>query len=162
MQSDTCNVVTDPVKPANSFQAISRIRYVQPAIGNARGDNIAHRIDLFTNIKLHLSTAHSLEDCRIAVLMALVTAPDVGLEVKRIKAERIASPAISRSPSVMMIMPRRNRPSPPSACTAIKSLSATLVYQSSIIIGNASARSLCTLAFAVFMLLLMMSTNASS
>ena len=52
MQSDTCNVVADPVKPPNSFQAINSIRHVEPVNGNARDNNIAQEIDLFVNIEI--------------------------------------------------------------------------------------------------------------
>jgi len=61
------------------------------------------------------ATVVALDDCNMAVVAAPVIAPDNGLRVKRIKTDRMAPPANARSPSVMTIMPSRNRPSPPIA-----------------------------------------------
>ena len=52
-----------------------------------------------------------------------VTAPEKGLWVKRTRAERMAPPARARSPSVMMIMPRRKRPSPPATVNEVRNVS---------------------------------------
>ena len=49
----------------------------------------------------------------MAVLQVPVKAPDQGLPVKRINKLCMDWPAIFRNPLVMMIMPSRNKPSPP-------------------------------------------------
>jgi len=61
------------------------------------------------------ATVVALDDCRMAVMVAPVMAPVAGLLVKRIMANRMALPAGSCRPSLMLIMPRINRPMPPAA-----------------------------------------------
>ena len=50
----------------------------------------------------------------LSALIAPVIAPDSGVWVKRTNALRMVSPARVCNPSVMMIMPSKNRPNPPS------------------------------------------------
>jgi len=55
----------------------------------------------------------ALEDWTISVAMAPQKAPRSGVAAALLSTVRNAEPAIALSPSVMTVMPSRNRPTPP-------------------------------------------------
>jgi hypothetical protein len=55
----------------------------------------------------------ALDDCTISVAMAPQSAPRIGVAAARARTVRSDDPANAFRPSVMTVMPSRNRPTPP-------------------------------------------------
>jgi hypothetical protein len=66
-----------------------------------------------------VATVTAQEDCTREVMTAPEAMPRAGLRVQSPRMSRSASPAASRSPSVIIFMASRNRPTPPARVPAV-------------------------------------------